>query len=664
MTPHKLLIANRGEIACRIARTARTLGLAVATVHSRADAEALHVREIGESVLIGEGPARQSYLDIEAVVQAALSVGAQAVHPGFGFLSENAAFAQRCADAGLLFIGPAPETLALFGDKAASKRLARALGIPVAEGLDEPSDHTDTLLTALDALPLPLILKAVAGGGGKGMRVVRERAQAREAIEAAVREGRSAFGDGRLIAERYLSRPRHVEVQILGDGAGEVIHLHDRECSLQRRHQKLIEEAPAPDLPAALRERLHAHALALGRHTRYRGLGTVEFALLGDEAVFLEVNPRLQVEHPVTEGVTGLDLVALQLRTVFDGRLPLAPHEVPAPRGVAVQARLCAEDPLQGFLPATGTVACFEAPRLAQVRTDAGVDSGGEIGPYYDPMIAKLIAWDRDRASALARLRAALAETTVQGVANNRAFLLALLGDERVQREAAHTEFIDGFLPAWQARADQAPSSAELAGAVAAQLWAGRARAAQHAGAWHDAALTAWRGHQQADALPHLLLQGGDAQWRIGWTAGAAPGSLRVRVDGAEHEVQPGTDPQRAVSVDGHRLPLRVWAEGQRLDVQIGERQWQWTLSPERATIGGGADAGRGAVRSPMMGLVASVNVHAGQRVAEGERLATLESMKMEMAITAPVQGTVRWVGVAAQDKVERHQSLFQIEAC
>ncbi|MCC2673610.1 MAG: Carbamoyl-phosphate synthase chain ATP-binding protein, partial [Ramlibacter sp.] len=348
---HKILIANRGEIACRIARTVRRMGLQAATIHSSADAAGLHVRDIGESVLVGDAPARSSYLDIAAVVAAARRVGADAVHPGFGFLSENPAFAQACRDAGIAFIGPSPEVLALFGDKAAAKELARQLDIPTAGGMAEPSEDVDALLAAVRELPLPCVLKAAAGGGGKGMRVVREAGEARAAIESAIREGRSAFGDGRLIVERYLSAPRHVEVQILGDGAGGVIHLHDRECTLQRRFQKVVEEAPVTSIPDAQRESLWTHALALGRATRYLGLGTVEFAVTADGAVFLEVNPRLQVEHPVTETVTGLDLVALQIETVATGRLPLAQAEVPRPRGVAVQARLYAEDPSQGFLP-------------------------------------------------------------------------------------------------------------------------------------------------------------------------------------------------------------------------------------------------------------------------------------------------------------------------
>jgi 3-methylcrotonyl-CoA carboxylase alpha subunit len=653
----KILIANRGEIACRIARTVRARGESVATVHSSADADALHVREIGESVLIGDGPARQSYLNIEAVVAAALRVGADAVHPGFGFLSENPAFARRCAEAGLVFIGPSPDTLALFGDKAAAKRLARALDIPVAAGLDEPSDDLATLLAATAELPLPYILKAVAGGGGKGMRVVQARGEAQAAIEAAMREGRSAFGDGRLIAERYLRRPRHVEVQILGDGQGQVVHVFDRECSLQRRHQKVIEEAPVTSLPLALRERLWAHAVALGRHTRYRGLGTVEFAVVDGDAIFLEVNPRLQVEHPVTEAVTGLDLVSLQIDAVCEGRLPPGMETLAAPRGVAMQARLYAEDPLQGFMPSTGTVAVFQAP--PSIRTDAGVASGSVISPHYDPMVAKLIAHGVDRPAALARLREALQQTTVLGVAHNRSFLLGLLDDPQVQANAVHTELIDAFLPVWQQGAAQAPGSAVLAGALALWLWQRRAAQAAQAGAWGDVDLACWRGQWPQQVVPTHGLSGPGGAWRVGFGPAETDGALRVRVDAHVHTVHAVAG---GVEVDGWRLPLCVRSEAAQLELQWGAQQWLWDLTPLRERLRDGGGAAQGAVRAPMMGLVVTVDVQAGELVEAGARLATLESMKMEIAITAPCAGTVQSVACAPRDKVERHQDLFTIQ--
>jgi acetyl/propionyl-CoA carboxylase alpha subunit len=664
----KLLIANRGEIACRIARTARSLGLAVATVHSDADADARHVREIGESVRLGGAPARDSYLDVEAVVAAARRVGADALHPGFGFLSENPLLAQRCEAEGIAFIGPRPETLALFGDKASAKQLARELGIPVAAGVDIPDDNVQRLLAATAGLPLPYILKAVAGGGGKGMRVVREATQAREAMEAAIREGRSAFGDGRLLAERYLERPRHVEVQILGDGAGEVVHLYDRECSLQRRHQKVVEEAPVLSLPLAQRQRLWDWAVALGRASRYRGLGTVEFAVLGEEVVFLEVNPRLQVEHPVTEAVTGLDLVALQIATVAQGRLPLAQAQVPAPTGVAVQARLYAEDPARGFLPSCGRLLAVDPPPPELARCDAGVASGDEISPHYDPMVAKLIAHGADRPQALARLREALRHTTVWGVTSNRVFLLDLLADPAVAANAVHTELIDAWLATRGAGPAQAVGAPELAAAVAGWLWWRREQAGGgDGGAWHDAHLSAWRG-RRTEVLHALraTTEDGAQAWRIGFGGSGQADGLRVRVDEVVFTVaRHGAGEARRLSVDGHQLPLvlRHAAEGPRLLRADGEVAL--CLVPLReAREGAGVDAAaQGSVRAPMMGLVTTVVVVAGERVAAGQRLATLESMKMETPIDAPVAGTVAWVGCAARDQVERHQPLFTIES-
>ncbi|MDP3759871.1 MAG: biotin carboxylase N-terminal domain-containing protein [Ramlibacter sp.] len=657
----KILIANRGEIACRIARTLRRMGIAAATVHSSADAQALHVREIGESALIGGGPARESYLDIDKVVAAAQRVGAQAIHPGFGFLSENAAFAQRCADAGIAFIGPAPESLILFGDKAAAKRLARSLDIPTAAGLEEPSDDVGALLAAVATLPLPYILKAVAGGGGKAMRVIREPGQARAAIEAAIREGRSSFGDGRLIAERYLPSVRHIEVQILGDGAGNVVHLFDRECSLQRRFQKVVEEAPVTSIAQPLRERLWAHAVALGRAARYLGLGTVEFAVAGDEAVFLEVNPRLQVEHPVTEAVTGLDLVQLQVETVARRRLPFTQLHLPAPHSVAVQARLYAEDAQRGFLPSTGRIMQFDVP--ATVRVDAGVAAGCEITSHYDPMIAKLIAHGASRAEALAQLRDALAQATVLGVTSNRSFLMALLGDAAVQANEVGTEYIDGWL-ARQPPAQEPPKHV----AVLAAFWLMQQRAeaagSTHA-SWGDAPLTGWRlqrGPPQRLPAHTCRAVGAGGSWRIGF--GRERGVMAIRVEDEVFDVAlpaRGGDPQ-AFTIGGCVVQLRARCEGPQVHAQVAGHELSLELAPLHKAAGGSVAALQGLVRAPMMGIVIGVDAACGQQVAAGDRLGTLESMKMEMAITAPVAGVVAWVGCEARGKVERHQDLFRIE--
>ncbi|MCL1962384.1 MAG: ATP-grasp domain-containing protein [Desulfovibrionaceae bacterium] len=665
----KLLIANRGEIACRIARTARRMHLDVATVHSSADAGALHVREVGESVLIGAGPARASYLDIEAVIAAALKVGAQAIHPGFGFLSENPAFARRCAEAGLLFIGPTPDTLALFGDKAQAKALAERLGIPTAGGLRNPTDDPRTLLAALEDLPLPYILKAVAGGGGKGMRVVRSKAQLQDAIEAAIREGRSSFGDGRLIAERYLDAPRHIEVQILGDGQGNVTHLFDRECTLQRRHQKVIEEAPVTSLPDEPRRQLWQHAIALGQATRYLGLGTVEFAVTGSEFVFLEVNPRLQVEHPVTEAVTGLDLVEHQIRTVAQRRLSVnAPDQA---RGVAMQARLYAEDARAHFTPSTGLLQAFATPP-APSRVDAGVDSGTQITPYYDPMIAKFIAHGADRHEAIDRLQTALRQATALGVTHNQDFLIDLLEQPAVRENRVSTEFIDQ----WLAAIEYPQPEARVLAAIAASCLAGMRDTQGHPtsvwSAWSG--FTAWRTQSAAaaDEMPRAVPAGpiwllrADAQmaWKVAFTSGP-DSSLRVWVDGAPHTVQLSQDQMAAgfVSVDGVTFACQCVSAASDIHARVAGRNYHLELISVTQGAGSASAAVHGVVRAPMMGQIIALHVQPGQTVQAGDKLAILESMKMEITLSAPVSGIVKSVACQIQSKVERNQTLFDIEA-
>ncbi|UUZ77738.1 ATP-grasp domain-containing protein [Polaromonas sp. P1(28)-13] len=575
----KILIANRGEIACRIARTLRNMGIAVATVHSTADAQALHVQEIGESILIGKGPARESYLDIDAVIRAAQAVGADAIHPGFGFLSENPQLARRCSEVGIAFIGPSPQVLELFGDKATAKALAQQHNIPTAGGLLEPTDDIDKIMAAVQALKLPCIVKAVAGGGGKGMRVIRSLDQAKDAAMAAIREGLSSFGDGRLIVERYLNQPRHIEVQILGDGQGGVIHLFDRECSLQRRHQKVVEEAPVCSISDTMRQTLWNHAVTLGKATNYLGLGTVEFAVTEDAAVFLEVNPRLQVEHPVTECITGLDLVELQVMTVFERRLPLRQDQLRAAQGHAVQARLYAEDPEQGFLPSTGRI---QALRFCDsVRTDTGVTVGSEISSYYDPMIAKVIAHDTTRNKALNRLRSALWETSVLGVTSNRGFLLGLLADPRVQSNEVNTETIDKWL------ADKGPQKEDDRHVAALMaIWRSVThRSGGPSGAWHDNGLTGWRMFRGAHSDEITLRYGvtsASTKWRVGFGASTREGEWPVRVN--DHVFFVSVDPimtngSHVVSMDGHSLQFESVCLEQRDGAPWGMRNSPWTLT-------------------------------------------------------------------------------------
>ncbi len=437
----KILIANRGEIACRIARTCHRLGIAVAGVHSAADANALHVKEIGESIEIGGAAASESYLRIDAVIAAAKAVGAEAIHPGFGFLAENAAFARAVEAAGLVFIGPTAEVIERLGDKASAKQEAEAAKVPIVPGSKTPSEDPAEIDLIVRELEPPVMLKAAAGGGGKGMRAVSNFDGLAGEIESAMREAKNSFGYAGLIVEKLVERGRHIEVQIAGDGKGNVIHLFERECSLQRRHQKVIEEAPAANLSPKLREKIAADAVRLGKRLNYRGVGTVEFILRDDTYYFLEVNPRLQVEHPVTELVTGIDIVELMLRIAAGEGLPFAQDDVTC-RGHAVEARICAEDPANNFLPCTGELAYVRFPGQG-VRVETGVESGSVVTPYYDSMLAKLITHADTRDEALDRLKQALDDTSIFGITTNQGFLERLIELPATRNATFYTRLID-----------------------------------------------------------------------------------------------------------------------------------------------------------------------------------------------------------------------------
>lgn len=653
----KILVANRGEIACRIARTCRKLGIQVATVHSAADRTALHVREIGESIEIGAAPATESYLAIDRIVEAALRVGADAVHPGYGFLAENGDFAEALAKKGISFIGPSPEVLRHFGNKASAKQIAKLADVPVVPGTDRPSASIEEIERAVAGMTLPVLLKAAAGGGGKGMRVVANAATARADIQAAMREGKSSFGDPSLIVEQFLPHARHIEVQILGDGKGNVVHLFDRECSLQRRHQKVIEEAPVLSLDPALREGILAHAVRLGERVRYAGLGTVEFIVKDSAAFFLEVNPRIQVEHPVTESVTGLDLVELQIRAVADGVLPVAQADVTV-SGVAIEARLYAEDADNGFLPSTGTI---ENLRLTDmVRVDAGITAGMAITPYYDPMIAKLIATAATRPEAYARLDAALLDCTVSGVTTNLTFLRRIVSDPSVRANEVHTGTIDAMVTS-----DAEPHRFSLDAHIAAGLWL-----------WSRRNDRTWGGRE------------GLTGWRLGSGApepAAAP-AIHLGAPGRSHDVTfgyAGRPDALLVSIDDHvtTFTFHAHSDGQ---VTIVYDDVAVTVTPALsdkfagfasavANSGFGVHpylsgsllahvgANDGQVRAPMMGRVVSVNVEMGQSIAAGDVLAVMESMKMELTIASPTAGCVTHIDCVVDATVERDQVVFVV---
>lgn len=660
----KILIANRGEIACRIADTCRRLGVAAATIHSDADRDALHVRRIGESVRVGPAPASQSYLDISAIVAAARAVGAEAVHPGIGFLSENADFAQAVEDAGLVFIGPRPDTMRRFADKASAKREAVQAQVQVIDGGTRSWSSVQEVAQQVHAMRLPVMLKAVAGGGGRGVRVVASLERLEETIESAMREAQASFGLPDLLVEQFIDRPRHIEVQVAGDGEGGVLHLFERECSLQRRFQKVIEEAPAAALSDDTRRTVLEAAVRLARRVAYRGLGTMEFLVAGDNYWFLECNPRLQVEHTVTEEVCGLDLVELQLRIAHDGRLPFGQDAVHL-SGHAVQARVYAEDPEAGFMPSAGRLLAVSLPADG-CRVDAGVDTGSEITPHYDAMVAKVVARADTRSQAIARLRAALERCVLLGVKNNLAFLCRLLDDPAVLANEVDNRTIDREL----ARLQGVPEPSPQVLAAAAAVWLGRWHPAEPRDPWSGHA--AWRlddGLRQPSPTPSLLLQRGERQWGIALAAAAAGdeanGETRIAVDGQLMRVRLRADAVRQglwhALVDGTALPLHVVAEPQALHLQLREASWRLELLPYLPDAS--REEGRsGRLTSPLMGKIIKVNVRPGDAVRANEPLIVLESMKMEISIDAPHDGQVAALHCEAGDLVERHALLAVVE--
>ncbi|RYE48485.1 MAG: ATP-grasp domain-containing protein [Hyphomicrobiales bacterium] len=659
----KVLIANRGEIACRIARTCRKLGLEVATVHSSADRFARHVREIGESVELGGAAPSESYLNIDAIIAAARRVGADAVHPGYGFVSENPAFVRALDAAGLTFIGPRADTIERVGGKASAKREAARLGVPVIPGSESGMTDPAEVLNLVRGMKLPVLLKAVAGGGGRGMAVVETLEGLESRIESAMREAEKAFGNGELIVERYLPHVRHLEVQVAGDGQGHAIHLFERECTLQRRHQKVIEEAPSSGLSPRLREAILADAVKLASGVNYRGLGTVEFVVTGEEYYFLEVNPRLQVEHPVTEEVTGLDLVELQLRIADTDSLPLAQADVRC-TGHAFEARLCAEDAAAGFLPATGRLEVVDFSR-AGVRVESGVDSGDEISPHYDSMIAKLIAHGPDRESARRALVAGLRESTVIGLVTNLEFLHELLEWPETRDATFHTRLIDERHAQRGVVAPAAPPLEHLA--AAALHWLAQRRAESSAlGCWTlwDG-FTGWRlssGPIQAAPQPVLVLKAGAAEWPVRFSMRDDQGSSALVI--GEQQVSATLQPLAAgrflLQCGGRALELTIRGDAWQTELASALGSSVFTAQPY---LGGGAGdaAASGQLGAPMMGKVVAVKSVVGEKVAIGQTVIVLESMKMELHVTAPFEGSLSSLRCRVGDMVERHQVLAEV---
>lgn len=661
----KVLVANRGEIACRIARSCRCLGIAVAGVHSQADAQARHVREIGESYLIGAAPPAASYLNIEAILDAARRAGADAVHPGYGFLSENPAFVRAVEQAGLVFVGPTAETMERLGGKALAKREAQRLGIPTVPGDTVGMQDPERVVAAVRACGLPALLKAVAGGGGRGMALIESFDKLLARIDSAMREAQQAFGSGEMIVERYLPRVRHIEVQIAGDGHGNAIHLYERECSLQRRHQKVIEEAPSAGLPEALRARMLGDATRLAAALHYRGLGTVEFVVCDADYYFLEVNPRLQVEHPVTEEITGLDLVELQLRIAATGSLGLIQGQVRC-TGHSVEARVYAEDPDAGFLPSTGRLEWIRFPSDL-LRIESGVDAGDEITPYYDPMIAKLIATGTDRGEALQRLRAGLAATEVVGLTSNLGFLRELLSWDETLTGQMHTRLID---QRWApGRTLPAPALEYIA--AAACWWLRRKRTLQNCGAWTDPEFSGWRtaaGPSRPSPQPAVLLASQGSAWAVHVSPVDEHGHVELRVDGGEAEPARSIRARLLAQPDGSDLlqsdsgcaVLRIFSTDQGIEVHGPQGACHFEARQPLAAGAAGTVTG-GELKAPMMGKVVAVLFADGDPVRAGEIVIVLESMKMELQVLAERDGILSGLRCKAGDMVGRGDLLGEI---
>ena len=639
----KILIANRGEIACRVILGARAKGYRTVAVYSDADVGARHTCLADESVNLGPAPVGESYLNIDRVIAAAKRSGSDAIHPGYGFLSENAAFAQACCDAGLTFIGPSPASIQMMGDKSEAKRRMIAAGVPCVPGYQGEDQSDDRLAAEAAAICYPVMVKAAAGGGGRGMRLVHRPEDLAAAVRSARSEAKNAFGNDRLLLERAIVKPRHVEIQVFGDMYGNIVHLGERDCSIQRRHQKVVEEAPSPVVDAALRARMGAAAVLAAQSINYVGAGTVEFLLEGNgEFYFLEMNTRLQVEHPVTELVTGLDLVALQLDVARGMHLPIRQQDVTL-NGHAIEVRLYAEDPSTNFLPQTGTVLVWRPPTAQGIRIDAGIESGSEISAFYDPMIAKIIAWGADRDEARRRLASAIAETTILGVTTNKDFLARILNAPTFAKGEATTAFIENEFPG----GFEVSAAPDFALQLAAALFA-------------DGQGNGWRSSPWLESVIQMEEAGIEHRFYVSRSAE----SWKVRA--AEHE---GTD-LRILSRSKHTVRFEV--QGYVRSASFARHRdtlhldcanqvfvmYDRTFAPSAAA----ADKVAGALLAPMSGSILELAVAIGDFVECGRVVAVLEAMKMEHQIVAPSDGVVEAVGTTRGAQVSRGDLLVRLK--
>lgn len=655
-----LLIANRGEIACRVIRTARAMGLRTVAVYSEADRDAMHVALADEAVLLGPARARDSYLNVERLIEAAKKTGAEAVHPGYGFLSENAEFAQACLDAGLVFVGPTAEMMTAMGSKSGSKALMEKAGVPLVPGYHGEAQDDATLAKAAERAGFPVLVKASAGGGGRGMRIVRSADELAPAIVSAKREAKAAFGDDRMLIERYVDNPRHIEVQIIGDSHGNLLSLFERECTLQRRHQKVIEEAPSPTLNATQREAVCAAARKAAGAVNYVGAGTIEFVSDGKDVFFIEMNTRLQVEHPVTELITGIDLVEWQLRVAFGEALPLKQDEIRL-NGHAVEARVYAENPTKNFMPSVGRISTWRLPaETGGLRIDAGYREGDTVSPYYDAMLAKMIAWAPTRDVAIERLNRALEESDVRGIVTNIPFLSALITHPKVRSNAIDTGFIERELAVLTSAAP-VPGELELCAAVAAivndewQVAQADAHSPWQTFGWQPVGRRqrnfAFRvghgvGHGPEQTIT-LSYGGGPSTLAIGerelaFTITAKDGGFDLTLDGVKSQV--------AAVIDGHELYLRT---------RNGRFDLHW-VDP----FGGESEehVGEDKIAAPLPGTVVAVLAEEGAILEKGAAILTLEVMKMEQTLRAPYAGVLTSIKCKVGDIVQEGVELAVVE--
>jgi len=648
MTRHidTLLVANRGEIACRVMRTAKALGLTTVAVHSAIDANARHAREADIRVDLGGAKPADSYLLVDKLIEAAKASGAQAIHPGYGFLSENAGFARACDAAGLIFLGPPASAIDAMGSKSAAKALMETAGVPLVPGYHGEAQDYETFRAAAEVIGYPVLLKAAAGGGGKGMKVVERESELAEALASAQREAQAAFGDARMLVEKYVLKPRHVEIQVFADGHGNCLYLNERDCSIQRRHQKVVEEAPAPGLSAELRRAMGEAAVKAAKAIGYVGAGTVEFLLdARGEFFFMEMNTRLQVEHPVTEAITGLDLVAWQIRVARGEPLPISQDEVPL-NGHAIEVRLYAEDPDNDFLPATGTLDLYrEAADGPGRRVDSGVTEGDTVSPFYDPMLGKLIAWGENREQARQRLLAMLAETAVGGVKTNLAFLRRVLAHPAF----ANAELDTGFIARHQGellppQGELPESFWQLAASAFVQGEAERVRNDDPHSPWQSK--SGWRAGLPAET--DLALSCSEAQQMVRLRPASAPKAQLI-------------GEQLVVEQDGLRRQHRAIRRGDNLYLEWdGELRCVQRVDPIAEAEA--SHAHHGGLTAPMNGSIVRVLVEAGQHVEAGAALVVLEAMKMEHSIRAPQAGVVKGLYCSEGELVSEGTALVELE--